>query len=107
MASFDELALEKEVLARPEADEPRRELAELLVRRGDPRGGLIQVQLDIARIHRAQGSTAELAGLTPRERALLRGHQAEWTSELPLLRAAVGRARPLASRRNRRHHDLR
>ena len=73
-----ELALMGEILARPEADAPRQEYAELLVQRGDPRGEFIKVQLRIAEIHRTQGSRAELAGLTPIQRKLLAAHQAEW-----------------------------
>lgn len=48
-----EAELEADVLARPADDAPRRELARLLTARGDPRGELIDLQLEIANIRRS------------------------------------------------------
>ena len=68
------------IMALPESDGPRRDYAEFLEKRGDPRGEFIRIQLRIAEIYRAQESRAELAGLTPRERNLLASHERDWVA---------------------------
>jgi uncharacterized protein (TIGR02996 family) len=69
------------ILAAPEDDEPRQTLAERLEERRDPRGELIRIQLEIAEIHRTQGSLEALAGLL---------HEQQWTAPV---RDQVTRAR--------------
>ena len=74
----------RRVLASPEDDAPRRDYAELLSKRGDPRGEFIKIQLRIAEIHRDHGRTAgtraELATLTPKQRSLLALYGDEWSA---------------------------
>lgn len=91
MAAEQEL-LDK-IIAYPEDDEPRRQYAQILKGRGDPRGEFILLQLRIGAIHRQQGSPGEMASLTPRERALLEQHKKEWEKDLQgiALRSDFGR----------------
>lgn len=78
---MNEAELLARILAAPEEDAPRRAYAELLVKRGDPRGEFILIQLRIAEIYRARGPREELASLTPRQRRLLHLYGDEWSAE--------------------------
>ena len=62
-----------EVLANPDADEPRDRLAELLMRAGDPRGELISVQMKLAR---QQGNGPQLRR---REREMIEKYGRQWS----------------------------
>jgi len=69
-------ALYDAVYADPEADEPRRELAAALLATGDPRGELIELQLDAA----AAGKVKR--AVRSRITALLAEHQGAWLGDL-------------------------
>lgn len=68
-------ALLAAVLATPDDDAPRRGLADWLVRRKNPRGRFIQVQLELAR---GGSPPSRRRALRARERSLLAAHGARW-----------------------------
>lgn len=73
-------ALEQAILADPDADEPRRHLAALLEAQQDPRGRLIQLQLEIVAFRR-RGASPPLAMRTEADQ-LITQHGASWAGRL-------------------------
>lgn len=70
------------VLADPEAEAPRRAVAAMLERAGDPRGRFITIQLEASAERRAAGESAEYRALNATAQAMLARNQAAWTREL-------------------------
>jgi uncharacterized protein (TIGR02996 family) len=75
LAEVPEDALLAAVFAAPDDDEPRRIYADWLVRRGDPRGELIQLQL-------ARRAAPPSRDAVRREKALLDEHKTTWLGPL-------------------------
>ena len=79
------------VLADPDSEAARVELARVLQAAGDPQGELIAAQTEAASELRKYGPTPDFRRLTVRANELLAQHQAEWTApvrslaETPLL----------------------
>jgi uncharacterized protein (TIGR02996 family) len=71
------------IVAAPDDDRPRLVYADWLVERGDPRGELIRVQCELARIEATDEGVARVRRLQSRQSALLKAHEAEWTAGLP------------------------
>lgn len=75
-------ALWDRVYAEPDDDDARRVLADALIERGDPRGELIAIQLQLARVPEDERGPNEQR-LAEQERALLDAHGDEWTAGWP------------------------
>lgn len=75
-AAAEIAALERQILADPDADAPRRRIGELWTAQGDPRGRLMELQLAAAANHRK----GELAGKRVRAelKELIAQHGARW-----------------------------
>ena len=83
MATRDE-ALAK-VLANPDSDAARLELARVLQAVGDPQGELIAAQTEAASELRKYGPTPDFRRLTLRSNELLSRHESEWTAPVRAL----------------------
>ena len=81
--SARERALLDAVLAAPEADEPRRVLADALAEQGDPYGEFINIQLDLA------AGRGQSEALQAREAELCAAHEGSWRERLPRVRGLV------------------
>jgi uncharacterized protein (TIGR02996 family) len=77
-----ESELLREILANPAENEPRRRYGELLEERGDPRGELIRIQIQLHWARVRQEYYDQPGELFARERALLAKHGAEWSREV-------------------------
>src|SRR5687767_11322596 len=78
----DEAALHREIIERPWDDRPRLELAALLDGRGDPRGELIRVQIEIFLDEAGHRQGTKAAANRRREKELLEKHGGEWAAEV-------------------------
>jgi uncharacterized protein (TIGR02996 family) len=78
----DEAALSREILERPWDDGPRLELAALLDGRGDPRGELIRVQIEIFLDEAGHRRGSKYAANLRREKELLKQHAAAWAADV-------------------------
>src|SRR5947207_2741650 len=67
----------RDILADPDADEPRLRYAEWLDQRGDPRGEFIRVQVELARLESEGGEPAGRGRLADE---LLSRHVEEWAA---------------------------
>ncbi len=79
------------VLAQPSDDAPRRVLGDLLLERGDPRGELISVQLELAAL---PPNDARRASLVAAQRRLLDEHRGRWAPEDPRIGVEFERGFP-------------
>jgi uncharacterized protein (TIGR02996 family) len=75
---YDKVFMEA-ILASPDDDFPRLIYADRLEERNDPRGELIHVQIELARLREEDDRWADLAA---REQRLLAQHEAEWARPL-------------------------
>ena len=73
------------VLANPDSDEARLELAAILQKAGDPQGELIATQTEAANEFRAYGPTPDFRRLTLRSNELIARYQATWTAPVRAL----------------------
>lgn len=80
-----------ELLARPDDDGPRRVLADLLLERGDPRGELLAVQLELAA---AAPADPKRTALVAAQRRLLDAHRGRWAPDDPRLQVEFERGLP-------------
>jgi uncharacterized protein (TIGR02996 family) len=80
MSTEDDLL--REILAYPAADEDRKLYGELLERRGDPRGELIRIQLELHRGFMTEKLPPGYAALVKREAELLRLHGDDWSRDV-------------------------
>jgi uncharacterized protein (TIGR02996 family) len=81
------------VAASPGEDEPRLRYAEILRRRGDPRGELIEVQCALAAAARRGAAPPDAVALRRREAELLAEHEQRWLEEMGLPEACASFAR--------------
>ncbi|MCK5943276.1 MAG: hypothetical protein KAI24_14950 [Planctomycetes bacterium] len=77
---MDERQLLAQILADPDDDAPRRELAACWSRRGDPRGAFVTAQLQLAALPRWH---PDRPALEARADALLAEHREPWLREVP------------------------
>ncbi len=73
------------MIAAPRDDAPRLVYADWLQARGDPRGELIAVQVERARLGDGDDGAARRRSLAAREQTLLAEHEAGWRAELAVI----------------------